>query len=56
MRKHKRRTHLKAEMPQVATCGTTGEKHLYHRSYKDGEGNTFYRGKMLIQAAVEAED
>ncbi len=51
-RKRKRRTHYKATAPQVATCGTTGESHLFHRSYKDVEGNTYYRGKLLI--AVES--
>lgn len=48
-RKHKRRTHLKAEVPQIATCPTTGEKHVYHHTYYDAEGNMFYRGKMVIK-------
>ncbi|MEL7223243.1 MAG: 50S ribosomal protein L32 [Bacteroidota bacterium] len=49
-RKRKRRTHYKAEVPQVVTCQATGERHLMHRSYTDAEGNTYYRGKMLIKA------
>lgn len=49
-RKRKRRTHYKAEVPQVATCKVTGENHLYHRSYQDEDGNTYYRGKLLIKA------
>ncbi|MBV6653434.1 MAG: 50S ribosomal protein L32 [Mameliella sp.] len=52
-RKHKRRTHKKASMPNIATCATTGEKHQLHRSYTDLEGNTYYRGKMLIKADTE---
>lgn len=52
-RKHKRRTHKKAAMPTIATCKTTGEKHMYHRSYTDAEGNTYYRGKLLIKAEEE---
>ncbi len=53
-RKHKRRTHQKATVPQIATCTVTGEKHLYHRAYYDEDGNLYYRGKVLIQAE-EAE-
>ena len=49
-RKRKRRTHYKAEVPHVVTCQVTGERHLMHRSYADAEGNTYYRGKILIKA------
>jgi large subunit ribosomal protein L32 len=52
-RKRKRRTHIKAEMPQIARCTTTGESHLYHRSYYDDEGNLMYRGKILVKADAE---
>jgi large subunit ribosomal protein L32 len=52
MRKHKRRTHYKTGVPQIATCATTGEKHLYHRAYYDAEGNMLYRGKVLIKSEV----
>jgi large subunit ribosomal protein L32 len=53
-RKHKRRTHKKAAVPNVSVCQVTGESHLFHRAYSDAEGNMFYRGKLLIKA-VEAE-
>ena len=49
-RKRKRRTHKKAEMPQLATCRTTGEPHIYHRGvWVDGniielKGNGLIRG------------
>lgn len=52
-RKRKRRTHYKASAPQIATCTTTGERHLYHRAYMDSEGNMYYRGKVLVKAAEE---
>ena len=32
-RRDKRRTHYKAEMPQISVCTKTGESHLYHRAY-----------------------
>ena len=51
--KRKRRTHKKAVAPQIATCSTTGEKHLYHRAYYDDEGNMLYRGHVLVKADVE---
>ncbi len=54
MRKKKRRTHKKAALPTVATCSTTGERHLYHRAYRDADGNLYYRGKMIVK--VEEED
>tara|TARA_A100001015_G_scaffold71101_1_gene78769 strand:+ start:108 stop:308 length:201 start_codon:yes stop_codon:yes gene_type:complete len=54
-RRDKRRTHYKAEMPQVAVCSKTGESHLYHRAYWH-EGKLYYRGKVLLDnAATETE-
>lgn len=54
-RRDKRRTHYKAEMPQVAVCSKTGESHLYHRAYWH-EGKLYYRGKVLLDnAANETE-
>ena len=50
-RKRKRRTHYKATAPNVAKCKVTGESHLFHRAYTDIDGNTYYRGKLLIKAA-----
>ena len=52
-RKRKRRTHKVASVPNVATCPTTGEKHLFHRAYYDDEGNMYYRGKLLIKVDDE---
>lgn len=54
-RKRKRRTHLKAATPQLATCSTTGEVHQYHRAYWS-EGSMYYRGKVVIAAPEEVED
>tara|TARA_Y100000768_G_scaffold322124_1_gene258286 strand:- start:122 stop:322 length:201 start_codon:yes stop_codon:yes gene_type:complete len=54
-RRDKRRTHYKAEMPQVAVCSKTGESHLYHRAYWH-EGKLYYRGKVLLDnASAETE-
>lgn len=52
-RKHKRRTHYKAAIPQISTCAKTGERHVYHHAYYDAEGNMYYRGKMLIKSDNE---
>ncbi len=52
-RRNKRRTHHSVDVPQLAKCKTTEEIHLYHRTYQDSDGNTYYRGKMLIKAADE---
>ena len=46
-RRDKRRTHYKASTPQIATCPTTGEAHLYHRAHWH-EGKLYYRGQVLI--------
>ena len=53
-RRDKRRTHYKAEMPQVAVCSKTGESHLYHRAYWH-EGKLYYRGKVLLDNAAETQ-
>ena len=53
-RKRKRRTHKKTAVPQVATCSTTGEKHLYHRAYYDADGNMYYRGRVMVK--VDEDD
>ena len=49
-RRDKRRTHYKAEMPQVAVCSKTGGSHLYHRAYWH-DGKLYYRGKVLLDSA-----
>ena len=46
-RRDKRRPHFKATTPQIGTCSTTGESHLYHRAHWH-EGKLYYRGKILI--------
>lgn len=52
-RKRKRRTHYKAETPQLATDKTTGATHIMHHAHWH-EGNMYYKGNMVIQGA-EAE-
>lgn len=51
-RKRKRRTHKKAQAPNVAICKTTGEAHLWHRAYWH-EGDLYYRGKVLVKGDEE---
>ncbi|NJL75878.1 MAG: 50S ribosomal protein L32 [Saprospiraceae bacterium] len=55
-RKRKRRTHHSTPIPQIATCSTTGEKHLYHRAYYDESNNLYYRGKVLIKVDEAADE
>ena len=40
-RKRKRRTHYVVGTPQIATCKTTGEPHLFHRTY-EVDGDIYY--------------
>ena len=54
-RRDKRRTHYKASAPQIATCPTTGEPHLYHRAHWH-EGKLYYRGQVLIDNSTEEEN
>ena len=54
-RKRKRRTHYKAEVPQISICKETGEAHQFHRAYYVGD-DLYYRGKVLIKAEEEVED
>lgn len=54
-RKRKRRTHYKAEAPNVMTCKTTGEPFMYHTAYMH-EGDLYYKGKVVIKGDVEDED
>jgi len=53
-RKRKRRTHYKAEAPNVHVCEKTGEAHLRHRAYMH-EGDLYYRGKVLVKNEVIEE-
>jgi large subunit ribosomal protein L32 len=50
-----RRTHDHAAMPQLATCKTTGEVHIFHRAYQH-EGNLFYKGQMIVQGKIAMGD
>ena len=50
-RKRARRTHYKTEVPQIATCPTTGERHLFHHAYMV-EGDLYYRGQVLISGTA----
>ncbi len=47
-RRDKRRTHYKANAPQVAIDPTTGEAHLYHRAHWY-EGKLYYKGKVVLE-------
>lgn len=55
MRKRKRRTHYKAEVPNVMTCKTTGEAYMYHHAYWH-EGDLYYKGKVVIKGDAEDEE
>lgn len=52
-RKRKRRTHKKDTPAQIAVCKTTGTPHIFHRAYWH-EGNMYYKGQVVIEAAEEA--
>ena len=51
-RRDKRRTHYKAEAPNVATCPTTGQPHLYHQAHTY-EGKMYYKGKVVMEMETE---
>ena len=54
-RQAKRRTHKKLEIPNVATCQTTGQPHLMHQAHWY-EGKLYYKGKVVMEkeGATEA--
>ena len=52
-RRDNRRTHYKAEMPQISTCPTTGQPHLYHRAHWY-EGKLYYKGKVVMEKETMA--
>ncbi len=52
-RRDKRRTHYKSDLPNLATCPTTGTVHVYHRAYWV-DGDLYYKGRLVMQKA-EAE-
>ena len=45
-RKHKRRTHYKAELPTLATCSNCGATVEYHRVCSECG---YYRGKLAVE-------
>lgn len=51
-RRDKRRTHYKAEVPQLTTDPTTGEMHLKHRAHWS-DGKLYYRGKVVLEKDTE---
>lgn len=51
-RKHKRRTHQKLDIPQIAVDTTTGQSHLYHRAHWY-EGKLYYKGRLVIDQEEE---
>lgn len=51
-RRDKRRTHYKAEAPNIATCPTTGQPHLYHQAHIY-EGKMYYKGKVVMEMETE---
>ena len=54
-RKRKRRTHYKAETPQLSTCKATGALHIYHHAHWH-EGSMYYKGQVVIKAAEAAPE
>ncbi len=53
-RKRKRRTHLKAEIPQLAVCKNTGETHRFHRAYFV-DGDMYYKGQVIVKAPEDQD-
>ncbi len=47
-RGRKRRTTYKASVPNIVTCPTTGEPHLFHRAYWY-EGKLYYKGQVVME-------
>ena len=54
-RKRKRRTHYKTGTPNIATCKTTGEPHMFHRAYTV-DGDLYYKGRVVVKADEDLED
>ena len=47
-RSRKRRTHYKAETPNVSTCSSTGQAHMFHRAHWY-EGKLYYKGRVVME-------
>lgn len=50
-RRDKRRTHIKAEAPTVATCSNCGATHLYHRVCPECG---YYKGQLAVEKEAKA--
>jgi len=50
-RRDKRRTHVKGEEKNNATCPTTGQPHLFHNAHWH-EGKLYYKGKVVAEKEV----
>ena len=50
-RRDKRRTHIKAETPTVATCSNCGATHLYHRVCPECG---YYKGQLAVEKEAKA--
>jgi large subunit ribosomal protein L32 len=48
VRRDKRRTHYKAELPTLTVCPTTGQYHVPHTAHWY-ENKLYYRGKILLE-------
>jgi large subunit ribosomal protein L32 len=44
----KRRTHYKAEAPELSTCQTTGQAHLRHHAHWF-DGKLYYKGQVVLE-------
>lgn len=53
-RRDKRRSHLSLSPAPIATCGVTGEAHMWHRAYWS-EGKLYYKGKVVLEKEVVEE-
>jgi len=53
-RRDKRRTHIKATVPQIAIDKETGEAFRYHRAHWF-EGKLYYRGRVLKDTTENKE-
>lgn len=51
-RRDKRRTHVKAVRPTLATDPTTNQAHIYHRAHWH-EGKLYYKGQVIIDETGE---
>ncbi len=49
-RGRKRRTHDALTAPNISTCPTTGQPHIFHRAHWH-EGKLYYRGKVVMEKA-----